>query len=125
MDHRMSMLGKNAIFTNIMDMDAGNTIDLYRRRNRVEHCFRATNTMDIAFPVYHWKLQDNGPHVPCTNTQRNIQQFWKYIAHIHHRLPGGHKHQLCNERKECCHKIGVQIRYCGGIHTVISNTAYV
>jgi len=29
-------------------------IDIYRKRNRVEHCFRTINTMDIILPVYHW-----------------------------------------------------------------------
>ena len=42
------MMGKNAIFTNIMDMEPEDIIDLYRKRNRVEHCFRTINTMDIA-----------------------------------------------------------------------------
>ena len=53
MDERLSMMGKNAIFTNIMDMDSSEVIDLYKKRNRVEHCFRTINTMGIAFPVYH------------------------------------------------------------------------
>ena len=53
MDERLSMMGKNAIFTNIMDMDSAEVIDLYKKRNRVEHCFRTINTMGIAFPVYH------------------------------------------------------------------------
>jgi transposase len=46
-------MGKNAIFTNIMDMDPAGIIDLYKKRNRVEHCFRTINSMGIAFPVYH------------------------------------------------------------------------
>ena len=53
MDERLSMMGKNAIFTNIMDMDSAEIIDLYKKRNRVEHCFRTINTMGIAFPIYH------------------------------------------------------------------------
>jgi len=53
MNERMSMMGKNAILTNIMDMDSAAIIDLYRKRNRVEHCFRTINTMNIAFPIYH------------------------------------------------------------------------
>ena len=53
MDERLSMMGKNAIFTNIMDMDSAEIIDLCKKRNRAEHCFRTINTMGIAFPVYH------------------------------------------------------------------------
>lgn len=54
MNYHMSMMGKNALFTNIMDIDASDIIELYRKRNRVEHCFRTINTTGIAFPVYHW-----------------------------------------------------------------------
>lgn len=63
MDQRMSMMGKNAIFTNIMDMNASDILELYRKRNRVEHCFRTINTMDIAFPVYHWTEQKIKVHM--------------------------------------------------------------
>ena len=63
MDERLSMMGKNAIFTNIMDMEPEDIIDLYRKRNRVEHCFRTINTMDIAFPVYHWTPQKIRVHM--------------------------------------------------------------
>ena len=37
MDERLSMMGKNAIFTNIMDMEPEVIIDLYRKRNMGEH----------------------------------------------------------------------------------------
>ena len=63
MNERMSMMGKNAIFTNIMDMDSAAIIDLYRKRNRVEHCFRTINTMNIAFPIYHWTPQKIRVHM--------------------------------------------------------------
>ena len=53
MNERLSMMGKNAIFTNIMDMDSAGIIDLHKKRNRVEHCFRTINSMGIAFPIYH------------------------------------------------------------------------
>ena len=59
----LSMMGKNAIFTKIMDMEPEDIIDLYRKRNRVEHCFRTINTMDIAFPVYHWTPQKIRVHM--------------------------------------------------------------
>ena len=63
MDQHLSMMGKNALFTNITDMDAASIIELYRKRNRVEHCFRTINTMDIAFPVYHWTPQKIRVHM--------------------------------------------------------------
>ena len=63
MDRRLSMMGKNAIFTSIMDMDARSVIDLYRKRNRVEHCFRTINTVDMAFPLYHWTPQKIRVHM--------------------------------------------------------------
>ena len=77
MDQRLSMMGKNALFTNIMDMEAEGIIDLYRKRNRVEHCFRTINAMDIAFPVYQYTTEDKGAYVlfpygislPCTHIQ--------------------------------------------------------
>ncbi len=63
MRERMKLLGMNALFTDIMDMRADDIIDLYRKRNRVEHCFRTINTMDIAFPVYHWTPQKIRVHM--------------------------------------------------------------
>ena len=71
MDEHLSMMGKNAIFTNIMDMDADSVIDLYRKRNRVEHCFRTINTMGIAFPVYHWT-----PH------KIRVHMFFSIMAYL-------------------------------------------
>ena len=53
MARRLGMLGMNALFTSIPDLMAGEIIELYRKRNRVEHCFRTINSMGIAFPVYH------------------------------------------------------------------------
>ena len=63
MEERLSMMGKNALFTNITDIGPENIIDLYKKRNRVEHCFRTINTMDIAFPVYHWTPQKIKVHM--------------------------------------------------------------
>ncbi len=57
------MLGWNALFTNITEMNAEDIIDLYGKRNRVEHCFRHINTMDIAFPLYHWTPQKIKVHM--------------------------------------------------------------
>ncbi|MEM4067053.1 MAG: transposase, partial [Candidatus Micrarchaeaceae archaeon] len=50
---RFRMFGRNALFTNIGSVDAKELIDIYRKRNRVEHCFRAISTRGIASPVYH------------------------------------------------------------------------
>ncbi|MEM4115194.1 MAG: hypothetical protein QXP59_04210 [Saccharolobus sp.] len=44
-------------------MKAEEIIDLYRKRNRVEHCFRTVNSMDIPFPVYHWIPQKIKVHM--------------------------------------------------------------
>ena len=63
MNERQSMMGKNAVFTNIMDMDAEDIIGLYKKRNRVEHCFRTINTVDMAFPLYHWTPQKIRVHM--------------------------------------------------------------
>ncbi|MCL4311324.1 MAG: transposase [Candidatus Thermoplasmatota archaeon] len=63
MYQRLSMMGKNAVFTDIMDMDAEDIIGLYKKRNRVEHCFRTINTVDMAFPLYHWTPQKIRVHM--------------------------------------------------------------
>lgn len=63
MTERLRLLGVNAIFTNITDMKAEDIIDLYRKRNRVEHCFRTINNMDLAFPLYHWTTQKMKVHM--------------------------------------------------------------
>ena len=53
MSRRLKMLGMNALFTSISDLRAEEIIDLYTKSNRVEHCFRTINNMDMAFPLYH------------------------------------------------------------------------
>ncbi len=63
MEYRMSMMGKNAIFTNIMALDAESIIELYKKRARVEHCFRTINVKGIAFPLYHWTPQKIKVHM--------------------------------------------------------------
>ncbi len=47
------MIGKNALFTNIYDMKPDELIDLYRKRNRVEYCFRTISMRDLISPIYH------------------------------------------------------------------------
>jgi len=71
MHERLSTMGKNAIFTSIMDMDAKSVIDLYRKRNRVEHCFRTINTVDMAFPLYHWTPQ-----------KIKVHMFFSFMAYL-------------------------------------------
>ena len=62
---------KNALFTNIDDMDSEELIDLYRKRNRVEHCFRTISMKDLASPVYHWTPQ-----------KIRVYMFFSYLAYM-------------------------------------------
>jgi hypothetical protein len=48
------MFGRNAFFTNIEMADARELIDLYRKSNRVEHCFTEIIFLGLASPMYHW-----------------------------------------------------------------------
>ena len=60
---RISTFGRSALFTNIEDMKPEDLIDLYRKRNRVEHCFRTISMRDLASPVYHWTPQKIRVHM--------------------------------------------------------------
>jgi hypothetical protein len=60
---RFRMFGRNVLFTNIGSADARELIDLYRKRNRVEHCFRTISTQDLASPIYHWTPQKIRVHM--------------------------------------------------------------
>ena len=60
---RLSTFGRSALFTNIEDMKPEDLIDLYRKRNRVEHCFRTISMRDLASPVYHWTPQKIRVHI--------------------------------------------------------------
>ena len=71
MRDRLSVLGKNALFTNIHDMKADELIDLYRKRNRVEHCFRIISMGSLASPVYHW-----------TSQKIRVHMFFSYLAYL-------------------------------------------
>jgi transposase len=71
MHERFSMIGKSALFTNIEDMGPEDLIDLYRKRNRVEHCFRVICMRDLASPVYHWTTQKISVHM-----------FFSYLAYM-------------------------------------------
>lgn len=71
MDESLSMIGKNALFTNIMDIGHENIIDLYKKRYMVDHWFRTINTMDSAFPVYHWT-----PH------KIKVHMFFSLMAYL-------------------------------------------
>jgi hypothetical protein len=62
-DELFSMMGKNVLFTNITDMDSAGIIHIYKKRNRVEHCFRTINTMDMAFLIYHRTPQKIRVHI--------------------------------------------------------------
>ena len=78
MDEHLSIMGRNAIFTNITDMGAAKIIDLYRKRNKVEHCFRTINTMGIAFPVYHWTPQKIRVLIFCGIAGIFLQVFYRH-----------------------------------------------
>jgi transposase len=63
LNRRIERMGKTVLFTNITEMKAQEIIDLYKKRNRVEHCFRTINSLKIAFPVYHWTPQKIRVHM--------------------------------------------------------------
>ena len=86
MDCHMSMMGKNAIFTNIMDKDAESVIDLYKKRNRVEHCFRTINAKGIAFPLYQWTPQ-----------KIKVHMFFSLIAYLFLALIYNYAHAIDND----------------------------
>ena len=77
MRNRLSGFGGSMLFTNIEDMKPEDLIDFYRKRNRVEHCFRTISMRDFASPVYHWTPQKIRVHmlfppgipVPYSDTQ--------------------------------------------------------
>ena len=71
MRERFSMMGKNALFTNIEDMKPEDIIDLYRKRNRVEHCFRIISMRDLASPIYHWTPQ-----------KIKVHMFFSYLSYM-------------------------------------------
>ncbi len=71
MQDRLSMMGKNALFTNIPDMEPDELIHLYRKRNRVEHCFRIIAMRDLMSPVYHWTPQ-----------KIRVHMFFTYLAFL-------------------------------------------
>ena len=68
---RFRMFGKNALFTNVVDMDAEEIVDLYRKRNRIEHCFRIISMRDLMSPVYHWTPQ-----------KIKVHMFLSYLAYL-------------------------------------------
>ena len=63
MRERFRTFGKGALFTNMAEMKPEELMDLYRRRNRVEHCFRTISMRDLASPVYHWTPQKIKVHM--------------------------------------------------------------
>ena len=52
-------------------MKADELIDLYRKRNRVEHCFRIISMGGLASPVYHWTPQ-----------KIRVHMFFSYLAYL-------------------------------------------
>ena len=71
MEERFRMFGKGAIFTNIYDMKPENVLELYRKRNRIEHCFRTISINGLAKPEYHWTPQ-----------KIKVNMFFSYISYL-------------------------------------------
>ena len=71
MQERLSIMGKNALFTDIEDMKPEDLIDLYRKRNMVEHCFRIISMRDLVSPIYHWTPQ-----------KIKVHMFFSYLAYM-------------------------------------------
>ena len=63
MHSRLEMFGKTALFTSIPDLPGAEIIDLYRKRNRVEHCFRTISMHDLMGPEHHWTPQKIRVHM--------------------------------------------------------------
>jgi transposase len=80
MEERFRIFGKNALFTNIDDMKAEDLIELYRKRNRIEHCFRTISMGDLAKPEYHWTPQKIRVHMFFSHIA------YLYLALIHYRI---------------------------------------
>jgi len=63
LNRRIERMGKTILVINTTEMNAQEIIDLYKKRNRVEYCFRTINSLKIAFPVYHWTPQKIRVHL--------------------------------------------------------------
>jgi len=71
LNKRIDRLGKTILFTNIMDLEAQEIIELYKKRNRVEHCFREISRFDLISPIYHW-----------TPKKIKVHMFLSYLAYL-------------------------------------------
>ncbi len=71
LNKKIERMGKTILFTDITEMDAQEIIELYKKRNRVEHCFRAINTLDLASPIYHW-----------TADKIKVHMFFSYLTYL-------------------------------------------
>ena len=63
--------GKNALFADLEDMKPEDLIDLYRKRNRMEHCFRTISMRDLMSTAYHWTPQ-----------KIRVHMFFSYLAYM-------------------------------------------
>jgi transposase len=68
---KIGAMGKNALFTNIQDRKAQDIVDLYRKRNRIEHCFRIISMEDLSKPEYHWTPQ-----------KIKVHMFFSHLAYL-------------------------------------------
>lgn len=57
------MFVNSAFLPNIGYSNPEELIDLYKKRNTVEYCFRAISTQDLASPIYHWNPQKIRVHM--------------------------------------------------------------
>ncbi len=71
MNEKIRRMGKEILFTNIMDMDAKEIIELYKKRGRIEQCFRTINVLDIASPIYHF-----------TPEKIRVHMFFSLLAYL-------------------------------------------
>ena len=60
---RISTFGRSLLFTNVGDTKSEDLVDLYRKRNRVKHCFRTISMSNLASPIYHLTPQKIRVHM--------------------------------------------------------------
>lgn len=68
---KINAMRRNALFANIYDMRAEDIISLYKKRNHIEHCFRAISMEDISKPEYHWTPQ-----------KIRVHMFFSHLAYL-------------------------------------------
>ncbi|MGC8673047.1 MAG: transposase [Thermoplasmata archaeon] len=54
MNEKIRRMEKETFFTNIMDMDAKEIIELYKKREKIEQCFRTINVLEMASQIFYF-----------------------------------------------------------------------